>query len=122
MFLRLSSLMKNRHGFTLVELIVVVVIIGILVAVAIPVYQNISDNAAKKANESNIRIIESAIQLWLVENPGVVRASLTVDNTGAVTAPTGTTNNLSDYVVAWPTQPNDSTKSYIVTAGVVTPE
>ena len=41
-------LINNQNGFTLVELIVVVVIIGILSAIAIPSFQNASDKAKQK--------------------------------------------------------------------------
>lgn len=53
--------LKNKKGFTLVELMVVVAILGILVAVAVPVYNNSTSKAEAKTCAANIRTIESAI-------------------------------------------------------------
>lgn len=50
--------LMSKKGFTLVELMIVVVIMGILVAVAVPVYSAVTKNAEKKTCQSNQRIIK----------------------------------------------------------------
>lgn len=53
--------LMSKKGFTLVELMIVVVIMGILVAVAVPVYSAVTKNAEKKTCQSNQRIIKENI-------------------------------------------------------------
>lgn len=44
-----------RHGFTLVELLIVVVVIGILASVAVPKYSHVRDRAAKGTMVADLR-------------------------------------------------------------------
>lgn len=60
--------LRNRHGFTLVELMIVVVIMGVLVAVAIPVYNLVTQNAEKKSCHANVEIITKASMQFLLTN------------------------------------------------------
>jgi len=55
---------RSEPGFTLVELMVVVLIIGILVAVATPVFTRAQGLARERTCQANLRTIDGAIQQW----------------------------------------------------------
>lgn len=55
-------------GFTLLELLVVTVILGILAAIALPVYQGIRKRSAMSALQTELRTLHNAQELYYVEN------------------------------------------------------
>ncbi|NTU71085.1 MAG: prepilin-type N-terminal cleavage/methylation domain-containing protein [Coriobacteriia bacterium] len=69
------KMFRKDEGFTLVELMVVVLIIGILVAIAIPVFNAAKANAQKKSCFANQRTIEGAAQTYAADNDGTLPAS-----------------------------------------------
>ena len=77
------KMFRKDEGFTLVELMVVVLIIGILVAIAIPVFNAASASARKSACYSNQRTIEGAVEQFLAAAPDNARPDGPV-NSGSV--------------------------------------
>jgi prepilin-type N-terminal cleavage/methylation domain-containing protein len=100
---------RNQKGFTLVELMVVVVIIGILSAIAVPVYNSVSEKAKLNAHLANIRTIEGAIEAYKAAEDTTDLSDIDVTEAGVGVL-------VDDYIQTWPTSPG----TYSVTDGVLT--
>lgn len=60
---KFKTLLKKEKGFTLVELLAVIVILGIIVAIAIPAVGNIIDKAETDADAAEVKLILDAARL-----------------------------------------------------------
>ena len=71
----------KQPGFTIVELLIVIVVIGILAAITIVAYSGIQTRARDSRRSSDIRQIKSALELYKVDN-GLYPAACGADDSG----------------------------------------
>ncbi len=115
----MRKLMHSKKGFTLVELMIVVVIMAILVAVAVPIYGAVTKNAEKRSCQTNIKTIIGNMGQYQMSGgangeqiPYATLAStfkgIALDNT----APSDFTKLFNDGI---PVCPSDEKSTYTVT-------
>lgn len=97
------KLFRREEGFTLVELMVVVLIIGILVAIAIPVFNAARANAQQRSCQANLRTMDGAIEQWRAADPA---------NTANWATFAAAMTDLSGYIKDTPVCPAGGTYSY----------
>ena len=98
----------KKSGFTLIEILIVVVILGILAAIVIPQFTDASDSARLNSSKTNLSALRSQIELYKHQQ-GALPASLAALVTDG-------------YLQAVPTDPynSDAAYTYVAATGVVT--
>lgn len=114
----LKRMRKNKKGFTLAELLIVVAIIGVLVAISIPIFTSQLQKARLATNQANARAAYAAVEAQYLQDDTktgdftynvssgkladtVVKDGTTIGNNGAntdISSWTTTLNNLGSTV------------------------
>lgn len=76
----LKRIRRSRKGFTLIEIMIVVLIIGILLAIAVPNFIQARDSSRTKSCVANLKQIDAAIQQWAMDNKKTGTDTVTMTN------------------------------------------
>ena len=104
----LGRKLRSQKGFTLIELMIVVAIIGILAAIAIPLYANVQARARVAKVQADLRTLASAVSMYQAHT-GSLPASL--DNL-TVTVSNGQGQTAGPFMASIPTAPSGGSPTW----------
>jgi len=103
---------KQQRGFTIVELLIVIVVIAILAAISIVAYNGIQQRARDAERQQELSTLQKALEMYQIDNGGYPRCGATAINTPPAFSATVATNCLEElvpnYLSAVPVDPIDS--------------
>ena len=117
---------RNSRGFTLVEILIVVIILGILAAIVIPQFTNASNDARNNSVASTLQTMRSQIELYKIQHGDTAPAAASLivlltnktDTTGNTLTAGVTTGFLGPYVQTFPTNPINGSSTVAAAATV----
>lgn len=107
----MRKFLGNKKGFTVLELVVAVLVIGILIAIAAPIYAGVREDAKRTAHEANVRKLNEVAEMWVMGNPGV-SAIWTAEARQKAGVATASHEGWMDVLKEWPENPFGGT--YVV--------
>ena len=114
----MSFQQTHNRAFTLVEVLIVVIVLGILAAIVVPQFSTASDDANLSALRTNLQTIRAQIELYKIQHNGSypALASFTAQMTAGTTV-TGTVGtDFGPYLLSIPTNPFSGVNTVTSTA------
>jgi len=131
--LRMLNMLKNKKGFTLIELVIIIILLGVLAAIAIPRYVDLRDQAVRASAQGTLDAGRAAVQLDFADqilNTGAYDAKLGDGTTAGLTFVAGDILDIENELASSPNYPpngpyNNPASSgfrwWMVTQGTATP-
>jgi general secretion pathway protein G len=113
---------RSSRGFTLVEILIVVIILGILAAIVIPQFTNASSDARISSVRSTLQTMRSQIELFKIQHNDVppaqtALATVMLGRSGAADTTQAPGGTLGPYLQAFPVNPLNNSSVFGAAAG-----
>ncbi|KDR93813.1 prepilin-type N-terminal cleavage/methylation domain-containing protein [Peptoclostridium litorale DSM 5388] len=100
----LKKLMNNKKGFTLIELIVVIAVLGLIAAIAVPRIGGVTGKAKTNSDKQEIAILNNALEMYISESGDTDLSELTITSAATVITDLKNSAGIADE--------NDATKMH----------
>lgn len=112
---------NNSRGFTIVELLIVIVVIAILAAITIVAFNGVQARARDSQRQADVKAITKALELYYIDNGKFPNGSgsTTINNSWSTTADASWANlatSLRPYLASLPTDPFSTTGSNVTSS------